>query len=169
MGKSLTFKSILDEIQKDVNSGYYADIFTQYGRLIRTIFDFDPMETAAFQANGIDWDALSEIVELQKKELLRSLTYTFDHFNRTTLSAMRKMESYILGAADPTFNLPPFKGIDAWKLIWGFIQGGVSVLPDSSLITFCKTNASSIPDTYKGIVNNFNEVGRTTDALKGVQ
>lgn len=47
MGNSLTFKSILDEITLDIANYYYADIFTQYGRLIRTIFDFSAMETAS--------------------------------------------------------------------------------------------------------------------------
>lgn len=57
MGNALTFKNIFDEIQKDINNQYYADIFTQYGRLIRTIFDFSPMETvttASFQEEWVE-------------------------------------------------------------------------------------------------------------------
>jgi len=42
MGKSLTFKSIFDEINNNLKNQYYVDIANQYGRLVRVLFDFEP-------------------------------------------------------------------------------------------------------------------------------
>lgn len=77
MGNSLTFKSILDEINKDIKNYYYADIFTQYGRLIRTVFDFEPMETASLQANGIDWSLISKSLHLDPEEFKKTMSKAF--------------------------------------------------------------------------------------------
>jgi len=40
MGKSLSFKSILDAINEDIANQYYVDIANQYGRMVRVLFDF---------------------------------------------------------------------------------------------------------------------------------
>ena len=42
MGKSLSFKSILDAINEDIKNQYYVDIANQYGRMVRVMFDFEP-------------------------------------------------------------------------------------------------------------------------------
>ncbi len=50
MGKILRIKSIFEEIDDDIRNQYYADVATQYGRLIDAIFfDFDL--SALSQAN----------------------------------------------------------------------------------------------------------------------
>ena len=51
MGNSLSFKSIFNEIQDDMSNQYYADIAYQYGRLIRLIFDFDPVSLSSLLAS----------------------------------------------------------------------------------------------------------------------
>ena len=40
MGKSLSFKLILDAINEDIANQYYVDIANQYGRMVRVLFDF---------------------------------------------------------------------------------------------------------------------------------
>lgn len=42
MGKSLTFKSIFDQVDDDLKNQYYVDIANQYGRMVRVILDFEP-------------------------------------------------------------------------------------------------------------------------------
>ena len=44
MGNALNFKQIFDEIQQDYNNQYYTDIAYQYGRMVRKIFDFQPIQ-----------------------------------------------------------------------------------------------------------------------------
>jgi hypothetical protein len=56
MGSALKFKSILDEIKADVTNQNYADIANQYGRMIRIMLDFDPMETAALQSTSAQFE-----------------------------------------------------------------------------------------------------------------
>lgn len=53
MGSALKFKSIFDEIQDDIKNQNYADIANQYGRMLRIIFDFEPMEAAGFSSAAI--------------------------------------------------------------------------------------------------------------------
>lgn len=43
MGNALAFKSIFDDITADQANAYYTDIAYQYGRLIRKMFDFQPL------------------------------------------------------------------------------------------------------------------------------
>jgi hypothetical protein len=85
MGNSLTFKSILDEITKDIKNYYYADIFTQYGRLVRTIFDFEPMETASLNANGIDWALISQSLSLDPEEFKSAINEAFKESQRLSV------------------------------------------------------------------------------------
>jgi hypothetical protein len=40
MGNALAFKSIFDDISADQANGYTTDIYYQYGRLVRKMFDF---------------------------------------------------------------------------------------------------------------------------------
>ena len=51
MGNALSFKSIYTEIQDDLTNQYYADIAYQYGRLIRIIFDFDPITSESLSSD----------------------------------------------------------------------------------------------------------------------
>lgn len=102
MGKSLTFKSILDEITLDIKNGYYADIFTQYGRLIRTIFDFNPMETSALQANGIDWVQIVNSFVLHPDEFKHAIA---DVFSQVSESSHQELSELISLAANSTDNI----------------------------------------------------------------
>lgn len=56
MGSAMTFKSIFEDIDSDIKNQYYADIFTQYGRMIRTVFDFNPMEGSRFINSAVQFD-----------------------------------------------------------------------------------------------------------------
>lgn len=47
MGNALNFKNIIDEINQDYANQYYTDIAYQYGRLVRKIFDFQPLATSS--------------------------------------------------------------------------------------------------------------------------
>lgn len=46
MGSALKFKSAFTAINDDMKNGNFEDIATQYGRMIRIIFDFEPVATA---------------------------------------------------------------------------------------------------------------------------
>ncbi len=48
MGNALTYMNILEEIEEDELNQYYTDIAYQYGRLIRKVFDFDPISELFF-------------------------------------------------------------------------------------------------------------------------
>jgi hypothetical protein len=46
MGNVLTMKNIFDKIVENLNTGAYYDIALQYGRLVRVIFTFKPIESS---------------------------------------------------------------------------------------------------------------------------
>lgn len=85
-----------------------------------------------------------------------------------TSSKLEQAANAMIYRLSVALNFPAFTVADVFDVSWGLIQGGVSVLPDSSLITYCKTNASALPATYTSIGTNFGE-SKTTDALKSVQ
>ena len=73
----------------------------------------------------------------------------FDIFNAQVIPEIDKayniFEKYRFEAA--SFSAPNFDyTVDILGLLKGVIDGGVGVLPSTSMITFCNTNASSIYD-----------------------
>jgi hypothetical protein len=54
MGNALAFKSIFDDITADQANGYYTDIAYQYGRLIRKMFDFQPLPITSASLDATD-------------------------------------------------------------------------------------------------------------------
>jgi hypothetical protein len=46
MGNALSFKFIFDEIESDIKQQYYPDIAFQYGKLIKLVLDFEPVDDA---------------------------------------------------------------------------------------------------------------------------
>lgn len=62
-----------------------------------------------------------------------------------TLLQVQAVADFALHQLQQTFNLPAFTYADIWNVFYGFIEGGVDVLPATSLISYCKGNASSMP------------------------
>lgn len=85
-----------------------------------------------------------------------------------TASKFEQEANAMIKRLSVALNFPQFTLANSLDVSWGLIQGGVSVLPDSSLITFCKTNASALPVIYTSIGTNFGE-SKTTDAFKSLQ
>ncbi len=71
MGQALAFKQIFDEITEDTQNQYYTDIYYQYGRLIRRIFDFDNLTSAQLkQLKGlageyVNVEAIEEVAKFE--------------------------------------------------------------------------------------------------------
>lgn len=71
MGEALSFKEIFDEITVDTQNQYYTDIYYQYGRLIRRIFDFENVTAARLkELRGLagEWINVDTIEEVAKFE-----------------------------------------------------------------------------------------------------
>ena len=86
MGSALKFKSIFDEIQADIKNQNYADIANQYGRMIRIMLDFDPMETASMQKASENFE---EFLETFSEEDLLILGQINDEDGFKTIDAIR--------------------------------------------------------------------------------
>lgn len=74
MGSALTFKSIFESIDSDFKNQYYADVFTQYGRMIRTVFDFNPMELSSLieDSSYSNMEIESEFLEMEREIMTES-------------------------------------------------------------------------------------------------
>jgi len=48
MGNALKYKVIFDDITKDLDNQYYPDIAYQIGKMIRLMFDFEPIEEGSY-------------------------------------------------------------------------------------------------------------------------
>ncbi len=44
-----------------------------------------------------------------------------------------------------TIRIPAMAAGDQWDVLYGAVQGGVTVLPTDSMFAFCYNNASAIP------------------------
>lgn len=66
----------------------------------------------------------------------------------------------------PTFDV----SADIWNIIWGVSQGGVNVLPTTSMIAYCNGNATAIYGQALTIYNNFAlGLPGITDGFKAIQ
>lgn len=120
MGNALRFRQIFNEIQDDMNNQYYADIAQQYGRMIRIIFDFDPLTTASFTSEDIsksfamfDDEFISTKEEKKPKTEDKSwktkVKYEKSGASKTLEVVQRKWAEYV----EPLFDL---EGISAHKV-----------------------------------------------------
>lgn len=67
--------------------------------------------------------------------------------------------------ADPTWNWPTSFdwSVDTWDLAWGVVEGSVNVLPEDSMIAYCKGNATEIYPKALEIYDEFSTLAAWTD------
>mmetsp|Transcript_9368 Transcript_9368/g.7148 ORF Transcript_9368/g.7148 Transcript_9368/m.7148 type:complete len:135 (-) Transcript_9368:829-1233(-) len=69
MGNALAFKSIFDDITEDRAAGYTTDIAYQYGRLLRKMFDFQPLaQLDSYETSNKLAEQFLKMLERLKKE-----------------------------------------------------------------------------------------------------
>lgn len=71
--------------------------------------------------------------------------------------------------ANPIWSAPSFVlTADALNLFSGAVAGGVGVLPSTSMITYCQTNATSIYGQAFNIYDNFAAI-KLEDGAKSIR
>ena len=94
-----------------MNNQYYADIAQQYGRMIRIIFDFDPLTTVSFTSEDISKSfamfddefisTKSERPKIEDKSWKNKVKYEKSGASKTLEVVQRKWVEYI----EPLFEM----------------------------------------------------------------